>query len=388
MTPSAQREDLLRGTLRVGRVGGVAVRLHWSVFVLLLLVVWMISSATLPAAYPDRAPWAYALAGLVAALLLLLGVLAHEVSHAVVAQHYGVQVDSITLWMFGGLAQLGRESPDPDTDLKVAGVGPLVSLLLGGLFGMLALGLSAAGLGGLPVGTVAWLAGINVLLAGFNMIPAAPLDGGRVLRALLWKRSGDRERAAAAATRTGRVLGMLLAAVGLTTFLLTGRVDALWLAVIGWFIAGAAAAEQQAAGLHALAGVRVGDVMTYQPDVVPPEITVAEFVDTYLFRSHHTTFPLVVDDRVVGLLTMRRIKAVAAPLRAATTLGEIACPLREVCTTTPEEPLVDLLPRLNASKDHRALVMTAGELVGVVSPIDVSRAAERAALIGELRTHH
>jgi Zn-dependent protease/CBS domain-containing protein len=366
----------------------VAVRLHWSVFVLLLLVVWMISSATLPAAYPDRAPWAYALAGLVAALLLLLGVLAHEVSHAVVAQHYGVQVDSITLWMFGGLAQLGRESPDPDTDLKVAGVGPLVSLLLGGLFGMLALGLSAAGLGGLPVGTVAWLAGINVLLAGFNMIPAAPLDGGRVLRALLWKRSGDRERAAAAATRTGRVLGMLLAAVGLTTFLLTGRVDALWLAVIGWFIAGAAAAEQQAAGLHALAGVRVGDVMTYQPDVVPPEITVAEFVDTYLFRSHHTTFPLVVDDRVVGLLTMRRIKAVAAPLRAATTLGEIACPLREVCTTTPEEPLVDLLPRLNASKDHRALVMTAGELVGVVSPIDVSRAAERAALIGELRTHH
>jgi len=388
MTPSAQREDLLRGTLRVGRVGGVAVRLHWSVFVLLLLVVWMISSATLPAAYPDRAPWAYALAGLVAALLLLLGVLAHEVSHAVVAQHYGVQVDSITLWMFGGLAQLGRESPDPDTDLKVAGVGPLVSLLLGGLFGMLALGLSAAGLGGLPVGTVAWLAGINVLLAGFNMIPAAPLDGGRVLRALLWKRSDDRERAAAAATRTGRVLGMLLAAVGLTTFLLTGRVDALWLAVIGWFIAGAAAAEQQAAGLHALAGVRVGDVMTYQPDVVPPEITVAEFVDTYLFRSHHTTFPLVVDDRVVGLLTMRRIKAVAAPLRAATTLGEIACPLREVCTTTPEEPLVDLLPRLNASKDHRALVMTAGELVGVVSPIDVSRAAERAALIGELRTHH
>lgn len=233
MTRPAERDDLLRGSIGVGRVGGVSVRLHWSVFVLFLLIVGMISGATLPAVYRDRAPWAYAVAGFVAALLLLLGLLAHEVSHAVVAQNHGVQVNSITLWMLGGLAQMGREAPDPDTDLKVAGVGPLVSLLLGGMLGLLALGLSAAGLGGLPVGTVTWLAGINVLLAAFNMIPAAPLDGGRVLRALLWKRSGDRERAAEIATRTGRVLGLVLAALGLAQFLLTGRVDALWLAIIG-----------------------------------------------------------------------------------------------------------------------------------------------------------
>jgi Zn-dependent protease/CBS domain-containing protein len=388
VTRPTERDDLFRGSLRVGQVGGVSVRLHWSVFALFLLVVGMISAATLPAAYPDRALWAYAVAGFVAALLLLLGLLAHEVSHAVVAQHHGVQVNSITLWMLGGIAQLGRESPDPDTDLKVAGVGPLVSLLLGGLFGLLALGLSAAGLGGLPVGTVAWLAGINVLLAAFNMIPAAPLDGGRVLRALLWKRSGDRDRAAETATRTGRVLGLALAVLGLTGFLLTGRIDALWLAVIGWFIAGSAAAEQQAARQQrALHGIAVGDVMSPHPEVAPPDIRVAEFVDTYLFRSHHTTFPLVAGDRLVGLLTLRRVKAVAPPLRATTTLGEIACPLPEVCQTTPEEPLVDLLPRLNASKDHRALVLTAGELVGVVSPTDVSRAAQRAALITVPRTH-
>lgn len=370
----------------MGRVGGVSVRLHWSVFVLFVLVVWMISGATLPAAYPDRAPWAYAVAGVVAALLLLLGVLAHEVSHAVVAQHHGVQVNSITLWMLGGLAQLGRESPDPDTDLKIAGVGPLVSLLLGGLLGVVALALSAAGLGGLPVGTVAWLAGINLLLAAFNMIPAAPLDGGRVLRALLWRRYGDRDRAADAATRTGRALGLALVALGLTGLLLTGRVDALWLAVIGWFIAGSAAAEQQAAlQQRALHGITVADVMTPHPEVAPPEATVAEFVDTYLFRSHHTTFPLMAADRLVGLLTLRRVKTVPASRHATTTLGDIACPLAEVCLTRPEEPLVDLLPRLNASRDHRALVLSDGRLVGVVSPTDVSLAAERAALITQPR---
>lgn len=387
MAGPAGRDDLLRGSVRVGRVGGVSVRLHWSVFGLFLLVVWMISGATLPAAYPGRAPWAYAVAGFVAGLLLLLGLLAHEVSHAVVAQHHGVQVNSITLWMLGGLAQMGRESPDPDTDLKVAGVGPLVSLLLGGLLGLLALGLSAAGMGGLPVGTVTWLAGINVLLAAFNMIPAAPLDGGRVLRALLWKRSGDRERAAEVATRTGRLLGLVLAALGLMGFLLTGRVDALWLAIIGWFIAAAATGEQLAAVQRALDGIPVRDVMTPHPEVVPADTTVAEFVDTYLLRSHHTTFPLVADGRLVGLLTLRRVKAVTPPLRVSTTLAEIACPLREVCVTTPEEPLVDLLPRLNASEDHRALVLTAGELVGVVSPTDISRAAERVTLISEGQSH-
>lgn len=262
-------------------------------------------------------------------------------------------------------------------------MGPLVSLLLGGMLGLVAIGLSAAGLGGLPVGTVAWLAGINVLLAAFNMIPAAPLDGGRVLRALLWKRSGDRECAAQVATRTGRVLGLVLAALGVTEFLLTGRVDGLWLAIIGWFITGAAAAEQQATVQHALEGIPVGDVMTSHPEVAPAETTVAEFVNTYLFRSHHTTFPLVAGGHLVGLLTLRRVKAVAPRQRVTTTLAEIACPLRDVCMTGPEEPLVDLLPRLNASKDHRALVLAAGELVGVVSPSDISRAAERVVLISQ-----
>lgn len=136
-----------------------------------------------------------------------------------------------------------------------------------------------------------------------------------------------------------------------------------------------------------LEGIPVSDVMTRHPEVVPPETTVAEFVNTYLFRSHHTTFPLVADGHLVGLLTLRRVKTVAPPKRVTTTLAEIACPLRDVCMTTPEEPLVDLLPRLNASEDHRALVLTAGELVGVVSPTDISRAAERVTLISEGQSH-
>lgn len=379
--PPAEPPTGRPGTFPLGRIGGVPVRVHWSVLIIMGLITWGLAATALPPADRGRPPLAYALAGTAAAAVFLLGLLAHEVSHAVVARRNGIAVDDITLWMFGGVARLRSEAATPGAELRIAGVGPLVSLLLGLLFLGLAAAADAAGAPGLLVGSLSWLGGINVLLAVFNILPGAPLDGGRLLRALLWKWRGDRQWASVAAAGAGRVLGAGLLALGFVEFAGTGGVGGLWLALIGWFIMGAAGAEQRAARLStALEGVRVSDVMTPAPDTAPPEISVALFIDRYLLAHRHSTFPLVADGAPVGLVTMARVRRVPPERRAWTTLREMACPMSEVPVAAPDEPLAELLPRLNQATDGRALVVADGVLVGIVSPVDVNRALERAAL--------
>jgi Zn-dependent protease len=372
---------LRRGTLRLGTVEGVPVLVHWTLLALVALLGWGLSAVTLPALVPAAPAWAYAVAGFGAAAVLVAGLLAHELAHAVVARRNGIPVQRITLWVLGGLAELGRKASDPDVELRVAVAGPAVSVLVGVALGGTAAVLAVAGMDGLPVATLTWLAGINVLLGLFNLLPAAPLDGGRILHALLWKRRGDAQWAAAVATSSGRALGIVLVALGLSQVLVAGSVGGLWTALIGWFVMGAATAEQQQAlQQHTLAGVLVRDVMSGPPETAPPDINVTWFVDGYLLRGHHSTFPVVSDGLVVGLVTLRRVKRVPPDRRSTTMLRDIACPVDQVPSAAPEEPLLDLLPRLEGSPDGRALVFDGGHLVGVVSPSDVSRAVQHAAL--------
>jgi Zn-dependent protease/predicted transcriptional regulator len=370
------------GTLALGRIGGVPVRAHWSVLIVTALIAWGLAAQALPGLDPGRPRWAYAVVGVVAAVLFVLGLLAHEVSHAVVARHSGVEVDSITLWLFGGVAQLHGEAKDPHAELRIAGVGPLVSLLLGVAFWIVAIGLSAAGVPEVVVGACTWLAGINVLLAVFNVLPGAPLDGGRLLRAVLWQRSGDRVRASISAARAGRGLGVALIAAGLAEFLLLNSFAGIWLAFIGWFIVGSAGLEERSARLGAaLTGVRVGDVMTRSPETVPAGITVAELIDRYLFTRRHTSFPIVdVAGHPVGLITLARIKAVPAAERATTRLEDVAHPLDRVPLVAPGDQLAPLLPRLTGEADGRALVLDDGRLVGIITPSDLTRVIEAVSL--------
>ncbi|MGY1704821.1 site-2 protease family protein [Geodermatophilus sp. SYSU D00697] len=372
------------GTVAVGRIAGVAVKAHWSVLVIAGLLAWSMSTRAFPDAAPGSSPLAYWIAGTAAAAVFLLGLLAHELSHAIVARRHGVAVDDITLWLFGGVARLRGEAPDPRAELRIAGVGPLVSLLLGVGFGVLAIGLAAIGVAGLPLVTLSWLAGINVLLAVFNVLPGAPLDGGRLLRAALWRWRGDRLWATVAASRAGRALGLVLIGLGLWEFLAYRAAAGVWLALIGWFILGAAGAEQQQAQLTSeLAGVRVRDVMTPQPDTAPLALGVAAFIDGWLLQRRHSTFPLLDSSgRPAGLVTAARVKAVPPARRATTALSEVALPMADVPVATPDEPLADLLPRLSRRTDGRTLVVDDGHLVGIVSPVDITWAVERAAVRG------
>ena len=213
---------------------------------------------------------------------------------------------------------------------------------------------------------MAWLAGINVLLAIFNVLPAAPLDGGRLLRAAVWKATGDRTRASVVAARAGWVLGVLLIGLGLWQFLSGVGFGGLWLALIGWFLIGAAGMEErQARTGSALRGIRVGDVMTPQPQTASAEMTVADFVDHYLFAYRHSALPLTEDGRPIGLVTVDRVRGVPPERRASTTLAEVACRADELVLAQPGEQLNDLLPRLSECADGRALVVTEdGRLTG------------------------
>ncbi|WBB79767.1 site-2 protease family protein [Micromonospora sp. WMMD882] len=371
----------MKASFRLGRIAGVPVGVNWSVLVIFALIAWALAARQFPRAYPGEPTWAYVLSGLAAAVVFFGGLLAHELAHAVVAKRNGLGVEGITLWLFGGVAELRGDAPDPGAELRIAGVGPLVSLLVAVAFGGVALALALGGVTGLAVGAFTWLAGINLLLAVFNVLPAAPLDGGRLLRAAVWKATGDRARASVVAARAGWILGTALIALGLWRFLLGAGIGGLWLVLIGWFLIGAATMEERQARVgSALRGVRVADVMTPRPQTASAEMTVGDFVDHYLFAYRHSALPLTEDDRPVGLVTLDRVRRLPADRRAGTTLAEVACRADQLVLARPEEQLTDLLPRLSDCADGRALVVTDGRLVGIVSPSDISRAVQRSSL--------
>jgi Zn-dependent protease/CBS domain-containing protein len=367
----------MRQTIRLGRVAGIRIGLNGGALVIVVLLAAGLAFGQLPELDPERSAVAYIAAGIAAAVLFLASILAHELAHATVAKANGVEVEAITLWLLGGVAELKTEPRSPKAELAIAVVGPLSSGVLGGVFGVAAVGLSAAGANDLTVGVATYLAMTNVALAVFNLVPAAPLDGGRVLRAAVWRWTGDRDRASIAAARAGRIFGLTLivAGVGLALLLQAG-LGSLWWVLLGWFLVQAAAAEEERARLgQKLHGVRVADVMTPQPVTADPDTTVARFIDEVAFRHRYSTYPLVdAQGRLTGLVTFNRIRAVAIEQRSVRRLSDIACPPDEVPVARPEEPVTDLLPRMAGCADGRAVVVDAtGRVVGLVSPSDISR---------------
>lgn len=362
----------------LGRISGIQIRVNWSVLVIVALLAYGLAVGEFPAAAPRHPAAEYAVAAVVTAVAYMGSLLAHELAHSLVARRNGVKVQGITLWLLGGVSRLQGEVADPAAEVRIAGVGPLVSLLLGGAFLLVAWLIHAAGVQGVPVAALAWLGGINVLLAVFNVIPAAPLDGGRLLRAVLWRITGDRLKAAVWSARSGQVFGWALVVIGGYLVLVGRDYSWLWFVLLGWFLISAATSESQQAMLQLrLRTVPVWQIMTRDPVTVPASATVAQFLTDYLPRHRHSAFPVVDGDQPVGLVTVHRISQVPASEQGSTTLGDAACPLADVARTTPDEPVGDVLPRLNACSDSRALVFTGDHLAGIISPTDISHAVER-----------
>ena len=233
----------MRDTIRLGRIAGIKVGLSWTVLLIAGLITLSLTSSILPLAAPGFSDTSYLIVGVLTAFGFLASILLHELGHAVVAEREGVRVDGITLWLLGGVARLAGEAKTPGAELRIAAAGPAVSVgLAAGLIGS-GWALGALGLSGVVVAGVVWLGVINGVLAVFNLLPAAPLDGGRILKALLWKRHGDRDRATITSAVAGRVAGYAMIGFGLFQFLY-GGVGGLWMAFIGWFVLGTARAEE------------------------------------------------------------------------------------------------------------------------------------------------
>jgi Zn-dependent protease len=368
---------VMNGSVRIGSVRGVALRTHWSVPLLMLLFAYGLGSRTLPAYAPGRAAAVYAVAGVAGGLLLLMSLVVHEAAHALTARRAGIPVQDMTLWALGGMTRMDRPGT-ARAAFAVAVSGPLASLVVGGAGLGAAAGVEAALGWRIPVAVLGWLGGMNVLLGVFNLLPAAPLDGGRVLEAAMWWRTGDRDRAQRAAGRSGQIVGMVLVAVGWLAFL-RGVGGGLWLAVIGLFIAFTAAAERRRAELGAaLRGVRVAEAMTAPVVTGPDWLTVDRFLSDVAVHVRHSVLPLVdFEGRPSGVVQLRRLAAVPSGRRETVRVRDVAAPLSRCTLAAPDELLDSVLDRLGSEGGLPVLVMDGSRLDGIITAHDIGRLAQQ-----------
>jgi Zn-dependent protease len=361
----------------LGKVVGFPLSIDWSVLVIMWLFTWSLA-ATLPETAPGYSSSAYWLAGACGAAVLLASLLAHELTHAIVARHRGVEVLGLKLWLFGGVARLGSETKTPGTEFRIAASGPAVSLTLSVVFAGAAMGLRAIGSADIVVAVAWWLAGINLILGLFNLLHGAPLDGGRILRAYLWRRHGDAVRAAVGAARAGRVVAYVLMGLGLLEFLAGSMVGGVWMVFVGWFLFTAARNEETSIlTRRSLAGVSVAEVMTADPHTAPGWISVEEFIQRYLLGDRHSAYPVKnADGSITGLVTLTELRDVAPDQHATTLVRDAAIPRDQVPVADPHEPFVALLERLARTGGKRALVIDSGRVVGIVTASDITRLIE------------
>ena len=365
----------------LGKIAGIRVGFNWSLLVVAALISWSLATSFLPSAAPGHTSAEYWTAGVISAFDFLASLLAHELAHSIVAMSRGVKVEGITLWLFGGVSRISGDTNSPGTQALYTFVGPLTSLVLGAVFYLISIAIGGGSHPGLVPATLSWLGYINFSLGIFNLVPAFPLDGGRLLQSLIWLRTGDRLRATRIAARIGMGFGYLLIAYGLVTFIFTGSlIGGVWSAFLGWFLLNAARSEE-AGGLirQALSRMSVRDVMTPNPVLAPDNISVEDALHGYVLASRHSTFPTHdAGGRLSGLLTLRALKNVAPGARATTLIKDIACPLASVSTVNPADPAVNLLGASgDGCSDGRTLVVDGGNLVGIISPSDINRILQR-----------
>jgi Zn-dependent protease/predicted transcriptional regulator len=358
-------------SITLGRVAGIRIGINWSWLVVFALIVWSLASSVFPSQNPHLADGTYVGMALVAALFFFASLLLHELGHALQARREGMEIDGITLWLFGGVARFRGMFPSAGAELRIALAGPFVSLALGGLF----VGLAQAVRSPAAVeGVAAWLGYINLILLVFNLLPALPLDGGRVFRALLWRAKGDFGWATRIAADAGRAFGYLLIGLGLVLLVFAGAWSGAWFAFLGWFLVQAATAEARSTILReALGGLQVGDVMIHRPVVVRADASLAEFIDVVAHTHRYTTYPVVENGHVLGLLPFSCVARVPRGEWETQRIRESMLAVDEVPVIHEDEPLTDALAELREGGLDRALVLDGDHLAGLLSITDVGR---------------
>lgn len=362
------------GGFRLGRIFGLEITIDFSWLIILALVVWSFSAAVFPSVAPELTPRTHLLMGVTAALLFFASLLAHEISHSLTARSKGVEVEAITLFIFGGVSRMRDEAETPRDEFLIAAAGPLASVVIAGVFWAIHAVGNAAGLGTVVVAVARYLAYLNLLLAGFNLLPGFPLDGGRLFRAMIWGWRGDLDTATRWASTGGQALGMLIAAFGVLQFFAGNLLGGLWLGFIGWFLASAAKTSYRQHVLRAgLEGATAADAMTADPEVVDPSLTVAALVEEHFLRRKHGAFPVVEDGEPVGLVTLEETGKVPRDRWEEVRVREVMIPAGEDVRVRPGDELMEVIRAVAGSPARRVLVVDAdGRLAGIVTARDVT----------------
>lgn len=358
-------------TIDLFSIFGFKIRLDLSWFVVAVLITWSLAVGYFPHAYEDLSSAAYWTMGVLGALGLFASVVAHELSHAMVARRFGVEMRGITLFIFGGVAEMTEEPPSPKAEFWVAVAGPIASFVIGGLF-------FAAGALSLPTevaAVVGYLAIINVILAVFNLIPAFPLDGGRILRSILWQWKDSLRWATRVTSVIGAGFGLLLIGLGVLQLLVGGMqafVSAMWLALIGLFLRNAARMSYQQLLLRrVLEGEPVSRFMVTEPVSVPRHISVAELVEEFVYRHHFKLYPVVDGGRLVGCVTTRQVKELPREEWQTTSVGALAEQCSAENSVGPDDDAMEVLSRMSRNRSSRLLVVDGGRLVGIIALKDL-----------------
>jgi Zn-dependent protease/CBS domain-containing protein len=361
-------------TFRLGRIAGIQISANWSWLIVFALITWSLAAAVFPSQNPGYSDGVYVVLAVVASLLFFVSLLLHELGHALQARREGVEIEGINLWLFGGVAQFKGDFPNAGAEFRIAIAGPLVSLALGIFFVFLSV---VAGFPNAVDGVIAWLGYTNLILLAFNLLPALPLDGGRVLRAALWYFRGDLQWATSVASTIGRAFGFLLIGLGVFMFIVEGAFSGAWLAFIGWFLLQAATAESRyIATRQALDGLRVRDLMIRDPVTVDADLSLGRFMDDVASSRRYTTYPVLDDGHPVGLLAFRSVAGVPRDQWNSHTVREAMIPRDAVSLLDEDELAIDALARLSTSDVNRGLVVDNGRLAGLLSITDLARALE------------
>ena len=379
------------GGVRLGRIAGIEVLMDWSLLFIFVLILVSLAGGVFPAWHPDWSPGLIWVTALGAAILFFVSVLLHELAHAVVGRRGGVTIRRITLFMFGGMAQMENEAPSWRAELMMALAGPFTSFALGILFAALAGAIAGpieinpqdpaaafSALGPVP-SLLAWLAQVNIILAIFNLVPGFPLDGGRVLRAIMWGITGDFLAATRRASRAGQVIAWMLMAIGFlmvlglqVPFFGTGPVSGLWLIFIGWFLNNAAVMSyRQLIVRDSLEGVPVSRLMQTRFTRVDPDMPVATLLDEHVMASGQRAFPVEQDGRLIGMVCLRDLNKRGRDAWGVTTVREIMTPVDRLTTVSPRDEAFDVLAVLGQRDLNQLPVVDNGRLVGMIRREDI-----------------
>ncbi len=354
------------GSLRIGKIAGIDVYIHVSWIIILVLLTVSLAIGWFPQLYPGQSTATYWIVSLIAALLLFVSVLLHELAHSLVARRRGLPVKNITLFIFGGVSNIEQEPRDPGIEFQVAVVGPLTSILIGVLCFLLQLPLRGTNS---PLEEILfYLAVTNLLLGVFNLIPAFPLDGGRVLRSIIWKISGSMRQATRAASITGQIIAYLFILLGIWLFFTVSILDGIWLGFIGWFLLSSAqSANSQVMLASVFNSVTVGSVMNPKPTTVPANISLQQLVDAYFLPGAQRYALVMQADQLVGLITLSDIRHIPREQWGKVPVSHAMIPLERLHLVSPQQTLSDVLPLMAGRDVNQLPVVQNGAPVGIVS---------------------